>query len=176
MEKYINGIGKTIIGWDEILEGGLAPNAIVMSWRGEKGGIEAAKQNHDVIMTPGSHVYIDHSQTRNEDSVTIGGYTTVQKVYSYEPVPKELTETEAKHVLGAQANLWTEYIKNTKKVEYMIFPRVSALSEVLWSPKDARDWSKFEPRLLVQFKRYDLWGSNYSKAYFDPKSTAEPAK
>jgi hexosaminidase len=176
MEKYINGKGKTIIGWDEILEGGLAPNALVMSWRGEKGGIEAAKQNHDVIMTPGSHMYLDHTQTRAEDSVTIGGYTTVQKVYSYEPVPKELSEAEGKHVLGAQGNVWTEYMKNTKKVEYMIFPRLSALSEVLWSPKEKRDWNNFEPRLLIQFKRYDLWGNNYSKAYFDPRSTAEATK
>lgn len=170
MEKYINGKGKTIIGWDEILEGGLAPNALVMSWRGEKGGIEAAKQNHDVIMTPGSHVYLDHSQTKNEDSVTIGGYTTVQKIYSYEPVPKELAPAEGKHVLGAQGNVWTEYMGNPKKVEYMIFPRVSALSEVLWSPKEKRNWTDFEQRLLIQFKRYDLWGANYSKAYFDPKA------
>lgn len=176
MEKYINGKGKTIIGWDEILEGGLAPNALVMSWRGEKGGIEAAKQNHDVIMTPGSHVYLDHSQTKNEDSVTIGGYTTVQKIYSYEPVPKELTAAEAKHVLGAQGNVWTEYMKNTKKVEYMIFPRASALSEVLWSPKEQRNWADFEKRLQKQFKRYDLWGANYSKAYFDLKASISPAK
>ena len=176
MEKYINSKGKTIIGWDEILEGGLAPNAIVMSWRGEKGGIEAAKQNHDVIMTPGSHVYLDHSQTKNEDSVTIGGYTTVQKIYSYEPVPQELTAAEAKHVLGAQGNVWTEYMKNTKKVEYMIFPRVSALSEVLWSPKEQRNWADFEKRLQKQFKRYDLWGANYSKAYFDLKASITPTK
>lgn len=176
MEKYINGKGKTLIGWDEILEGGLAPNAVVMSWRGEKGGIEAAKQNHDVIMTPGSHVYLDHSQTKNEDSVTIGGYTTVQKIYSYEPVPKELTAAEAKHVLGAQGNVWTEYMKNTKKVEYMIFPRASALSEVLWSPKEKRNWTDFEKRLQTQFKRYDLWGANYSKAFFDLKASILPAK
>ncbi len=176
MEKYINGKGKTIIGWDEILEGGLAPNAIVMSWRGEKGGIEAAQQNHDVIMTPGSHVYLDHSQTKNEDSVTIGGYTTVQKTYSYEPVPKELTAAEARHVLGAQGNVWTEYMKNRGKVEYMIFPRASALSEVLWSPKELRNWPDFEQRLQVQFKRYALWGANYSKAFFDLKASIAPAK
>lgn len=176
MEKYINSKGKTLIGWDEILEGGLAPNAVVMSWRGEKGGIEAAQQNHDVIMTPGSHVYLDHSQTKNEDSVTIGGYTTVQKTYSYEPIPKELTEAEAKHVLGAQGNAWTEYMKYPSKVEYMIFPRASALSEVLWSPKEQRNWPDFEKRLQTQFKRYDLWGASYSKAYFDLKASITPAK
>ena len=165
MEKYINSKGKTLIGWDEILEGGLAPNAVVMSWRGEEGGIEAAKQNHDVIMTPGNFVYLDHSQSKKEDSVTIGGYTPVKETYSYEPIPKELSDTAAKHVLGAQGNVWSEYMGNTKKVEYMIFPRVSALSEVLWSPKDKRDWSSFETRLQTQVKRYDLWGANYNKAF-----------
>lgn len=174
MEKYINGKGKTIIGWDEILEGGLAPNAVVMSWRGEQGGIDAAKLNHDVIMTPGSHLYIDHSQTKNEDSVTIGGFLPIQRTYSYEPVPKELTPEQAKHILGAQGNVWTEYMKNTSKVEYMVFPRISAVSEVVWSPKEKRSWESFEPRLLVQFKRYALWGVNYSKAFFDPKANPAP--
>ncbi len=168
IEKYLNSKGRQIIGWDEILEGGLAPNATVMSWRGEKGGIEAAKQKHDVIMTPGGWMYFDHSQNKKEDSVTIGGYTTVQKVYSYEPIPKELSAEEAKYVLGAQANVWTEYIKNIPKLEYMIFPRISALSEVLWSSKEQRDWNSFEKRLQTEFKRYDWWKVNYSKAYFDP--------
>ena len=157
MEKYINGKGRTIIGWDEILEGGLAPNAIVMSWRGEEGGIAAAKQHHQVIMTPGSHVYFDHSQVKPDDSLTIGGFTSVRKVYSYEPVPKELTEAEAKYVMGAQANVWTEYITNPSKVQYQVFPRMSALSEVLWSPKQSRNWEDFEPRLNEQLKRYELW-------------------
>ena len=118
-------------------------------------------------MTPGSHVYFDHSQKKKEDSVTIGGYTTVQKVYSYEPIPKELNASQAKFVLGAQANVWTEYITNTRKVEYHIFPRVSALSEVLWSPKEGREWNDFEERLNSQFKRYELWGANYSKALLE---------
>jgi hexosaminidase len=165
MEKYINSKGKTLIGWDEILEGGLAPNAVVMSWRGEKGGIEAAKQNHDVIMTPGDFVYLDHSQLQKEDSVTIGGYTPVKETYSYEPVPKELSAAESKHILGAQGNVWTEYMGNTQKVEYMIFPRVSALSEVLWSPSEKRNWSDFETRLQQQCKRYTLWGTNYNKVF-----------
>lgn len=168
IEKYLNSKGKQIIGWDEILEGGLAPNATVMSWRGEEGGIEAAKQKHNVIMTPGSWMYFDHKQSKNEDSVTIGGYTTVQKVYSYDPIPKALSAEDAKYVLGAQANVWTEYMTNTSKVEYQIFPRMSALSEVLWTPKEQKNWPNFEKRLLNQFKRFDWLGFNYSKAYFDP--------
>jgi hexosaminidase len=176
IEKYLNSKGKTLIGWDEILEGGLAPNAVVMSWRGEQGGIDAAKQNHDVIMTPGNPVYFDHTQSQNEDSVTIGGYNPIENVYAYEPIPKELNDEQAKHVLGAQANIWTEYMKNTKKVEYMLFPRIAALSEILWSQKENRDWKDFEKRLMGQFKRYDLWNVNYSKAYFDLKATVLPIK
>lgn len=174
MEKYLNSKGRILIGWDEILEGGLAPNAVVMSWRGEAGGIEAAKQKHHVIMTPGNPVYFDHSQSENEDSVTIGGYNPVEKVYAYEPIPKELNGEEGKYVLGAQANLWCEYVKNTKKVEYMIFPRIAALSEVLWSKKEDKNWADFEKRLMTQFKRYELWKANYSKAYFDLKATVMP--
>ena len=166
MEKYLNQKGKTLIGWDEILEGGLAPKAIVMSWRGEAGGIAAAKEKHEVIMTPGNPVYFDHTQTRTEDSVTIGGYNPLTKVYAYEPIPKELTEEEAKYVLGAQANVWTEYMKNEQKIEYMLFPRLSALSEVLWSPKEKRNWNDFENRLKTQYKRYPLLQTNYSKPYF----------
>jgi hexosaminidase len=174
MEKYVNSKGRQIIGWDEILEGGLAPNAAVMSWRGEKGGIAAAQQHHTVIMTPTTYVYLDYAQKRNEDSVVIGGYLPVENVYKYEPLPAALTEAEQKYILGAQANVWTEYMGNPSKVEYMIFPRLSALSEVLWSPKNLRDWSDFEKRLLVQFKRYDLWKSNYSRAYFDLKVSVLP--
>jgi hexosaminidase len=175
MEKYINSKGKTLIGWDEILEGGLAPNAVVMSWRGEKGGIEAAKEKHEVIMTPTSHVYFDYSQTENEDSLVIGGYLPVEKVYSYEPIPAELNPEQAKYVLGAQANVWTEYMNNPRKVEYMLFPRLTALSEVLWSPKENRDWQDFEKRLPALFKRYDLWKANYSKAFYDLKAVVLPS-
>ena len=174
MEKYINGKGKTIIGWDEILEGGLAPNAIVMSWRGEGGGIQAAKENHYVIMTPGNPVYFDHTQSENEDSVTFGGYNPIEKVYGYEPIPAALNEQQGKFILGAQANLWSEYMTNTRKVEYMLFPRLAALSEILWSPKEKKSWTDFEKRLPTQFKRYDLWKVNYSKAYFDLKATVTP--
>ena len=175
IEKHVNSKGRKIMGWDEILEGGLAPNAAVMSWRGEKGGIAAANQNHNVVMTPSSHLYFDFAQTRLEDSVTIGNYLPIEKVYAYDPIPKELSANEAGFILGGQANLWTEYMKNNKKVEYMALPRMSALSEILWSPKDDRSFSEFEPRLLTQLKRYDLWGANYSKALYEIKSTITPA-
>jgi hexosaminidase len=176
MEKYINSKGKKIIGWDEILEGGLAPNATVMSWRGEAGGIAAAKQKHEVIMTPTTYVYFDYSQTLNEDSVTIGGYLDLEKVYNYEPLPKELSEAESKYISGAQANLWTEYVKYPAKVEYMIFPRMTALCEVIWSPKGKRSLIDFEKRLQAQFKRYDLWRTSYSRSYFGLKSEILPTE
>ena len=175
MEKYINKKGKTLIGWDEILEGGLAPNAVVMSWRGENGGITAAKEKHQVIMTPTTYVYLDYSQSENEDSVVIGGYLPVEKVYSYDPVPAALNEEQGKYILGAQANVWSEYMNNPRKVEYMIFPRLSALSEAFWSQKEKKNWDDFEKRLLIQFKRYDLWKTNYSRAYFDLKATVLPS-
>ena len=174
IEKYLNTKGKNIIGWDEILEGGLAPNATVMSWRGEAGGIEAAKQGHTVIMTPGKPVYFDHSQSKNEDSVTIGGYNSIEDVYAYEPIPAALNSQQAKYVLGAQANIWTEYMKNERKVEYMLFPRIAALSEVLWSPKEKRNWNDFEKRLPTIFENLEKQKINYSKAYYDLKATVLP--
>ncbi len=167
IEKYINTKGKKIIGWDEILEGGLAPNAAVMSWRGEKGGITAAKQGHEVVMTPGSHCYLDHSQSKNEDSVTIGGYLPIETVYSYDPVPAALSAVEAKFILGAQGNVWSEYMENTSKVEYMLFPRLAALSEVLWTFKNNKNWENFEKRIPMIFKRLDKQKLKYSKAYYD---------
>ena len=175
IEKYLNSKGKKLIGWDEILEGGLAPNAVVMSWRGETGGIEAAKQKHEVIMTPGNPVYFDHSQSENEDSITIGGFNPIEKVYAWDPVPAELSPEEGKYILGAQANVWTEYMDNPGKVEYMIFPRMAALSEVLWSKKENRNWSAFEKKLSTQFNRYALWKAGYSKAYYDIKAKVLPA-
>ena len=175
MEKYINSKGKKLIGWDEILEGGLAPNATVMSWRGEAGGIEAAKQKHNVIMTPTTYVYLDYAQSKNEDSVTIGGYINLEKVYNYEPIPKELTAEQGKYIIGVQANVWTEYMKYPSKVEYMIFPRVAALSEVVWSPKEGKNWNDFQKRLPAQLKRYDLWKTHYSKAFFDLRAAISPS-
>lgn len=164
IEKYLNDHGRKIIGWDEILEGGLAPNATVMSWRGEEGGIAAASDNHDVIMTPGGWMYFDHTQTKHEDSVTIGGFTPLEKVYGYHPVPAKLDPSKAKFVLGAQANVWTEYMAYPSKVEYMIFPRMSALSEVLWTPENRKDWNRFKNSLPLIFNRYNLWGTNYFKS------------
>jgi hexosaminidase len=161
MEKYINSKGKTLIGWDEILEGGLAPNAVVMSWRGEKGGIEAAKERHTVIMTPTTYVYFDYSQTIHDDSLTIGGFIPLEKVYKYEPIPTELPVENGRYILGGQANIWTEYMPTPSKVEYMMFPRVTALSEVLWSPESVRNWDDFQKRLPYELKRYDLWGTHY---------------
>jgi hexosaminidase len=162
IEKYLNSKGKTIIGWDEILEGGLAPKAIVMSWRGEKGGIEAIKQNHDVIMTPSEYVYFDFSQSKIKDSITQIYSTSVQKLYNYEPIPKEISDGEAKYVLGSQGCVWTEYMKNSKKVEYQVFPRLSALCEVLWSQKNRRDWKDFKNRIKIQIRRYEMWNLNYN--------------
>lgn len=162
MERYILGKGKTIIGWDEILEGGLAPNATVMSWRGEKGGIAAAKAGHDVIMTPYSHVYFDYYQGPPENEpVAIGGDLPVTKVYTYEPIPKELTPEEHKYVLGAQANLWTEFIPTTSHAEYMVLPRMTALSEVLWSNPEGREWQEFSGRLETLFPRFKNLEWNY---------------
>ncbi|MDX5436514.1 MAG: family 20 glycosylhydrolase, partial [Pontibacter sp.] len=139
------------------------------------GGIAAAQQNHYVIMTPGSHLYLDHSQSQREDSVTIGGFTSVEKTYSYNPVPKELTAEQAKYVMGAQGNVWTEYMKSPAKVEYQIFPRMSALSEAVWTAPENKNWNDFEQRLLTQFKRYDLWGANYSKALYDINAQVTPS-
>ncbi len=167
VERYLNSKGRKLIGWDEILEGGLAPNAAVMSWRGEEGGIEAAKQSHYVVMTPGSHCYLDHYQDSPEtEPLAIGGFTPLEKIYSYEPVPEALTSEEAKYIMGAQGNVWTEYMKSPSHVEYMVYPRAAALSEVVWSPKKERDYSGFLVRLREMTKRYDHYGINYSRAAF----------
>ncbi|GAA4330026.1 glycoside hydrolase family 20 protein [Flaviaesturariibacter amylovorans] len=174
LEKHINARGRTMMGWDEILEGGLAPNAVVMSWQGERGGIEAAKQQHYAVMTPGKPLYFDHSQTRTDDSLVWGGFNPLDSVYAYEPIPAVLDSAAARYIVGAQANLWTEYVSNPAKVEYMIFPRMSALSEVLWSPKEARNWPSFRNRLLTQFGRYAQWGASYSKAFYDLRGTLAP--
>lgn len=167
MERFINAKGKRLIGWDEILEGGIAPEATVMSWRGVAGGVEAAKQGHDVIMTPGSHCYFDHYQgPQNEEPLAWGGYTPLSKVYTFDPTVDTMTEAEAKHVLGGQANLWSEQIKTTDHSEYMIFPRLAALSETLWSTKESRNWEDFSARIETMFKRYDLMDINYAKSSY----------
>ncbi|WP_308991340.1 glycoside hydrolase family 20 protein [Mariniflexile litorale] len=167
IEKYINSKGKSLIGWDEILEGGLAPEATVMSWRGTKGGFEAAEQGHDVIMTPESHCYFNFYQgPQNEEPTAFNAYTPLSKVYQFDPVVEGMTETQANHVLGGQANLWSEYITTNEDSEYMIFPRLAALSETLWSTKTSRNWENFSKRLETQFERYDNLGINYAKSAF----------
>lgn len=167
MEQFVNSKGKSIIGWDEILEGGLAPNALVMSWRGETGGIAAAKAHHRVIMTPENPLYLNHSQTRNEDSITQGGYNPIENVYAYDPVPAILDSSERNFIWGAQGNMWSEYLNNTSKLEYMLFPRISALSEVLWTEPNQKDWNNFVQRLPLLMELYQHWGVHYSRAYYD---------
>jgi hexosaminidase len=167
-EQMLAKHGKKLIGWDEILEGGLAPSATVMSWRGIEGGIAAAKSGHDAIMTPGSHVYLDYYQSDPAgEPLAIGGLTTLEKTYSYEPVPPELNPEEAKHILGPQANLWTEYISTSQMVEYMVYPRACALAEVAWSGKDKKNWPGFVQRLRAHFDRLDAMGVHYANSYFD---------
>lgn len=164
IEEFLNANGRKLIGWDEILEGGLAPEATVMSWRGEEGGIAAAQQGHDAIMTPGHSLYFDHYQSDPENEpVAIGGMTTLEDTYAYEPVPDTLTAEEARHILGAQGNVWTEYMNSPEKVEYMVFPRMLALSEVVWSPKAARDWARFTERLPAHLRRLDVLDVNYRR-------------
>ena len=145
IEKFVNSKGRSIIGWDEILEGGLSPNATVMSWRGEAGGIAAAQQNHDVIMTPGSGgLYLDAAQGKlSDEPVGIGGYSPLKKTYSYNPTPPSLTPDQQKHILGAQANLWTEYIPTEAKADYMLLPRLLAVSELNWTPLANKNFNDF---------------------------------
>ncbi len=167
VEKLLNAKGKTIIGWDEILEGGLAPNAIVMSWRGEKDGIAAAKQKHYVVMTPGKPLYFDHYQTKlKNDSLAIHGYNPFKAVYEYNPIAKELDSLRlGNYVLGAQGNVWTEYMASEAKVEYMVFPRIAALAEVLWC-KEKLPYKNF--KIVVKEKvlpYYRLWKVNYCKVW-----------
>ena len=168
MEKYINSKGKQIIGWDEILEGGLAPNATVMSWRGTKGAVEAAKEDHNVILTPQSHCYFDHYQSTNENEpLAIGGFLPLKKVYGFNPIPKELTKEEATYVLGAQGNIWTEYMPTSKQVEYMAFPRMIALSEVVWSKSTNKNYDNFIERLESFNERLDVMNVNYANHLYE---------
>ena len=176
MEKYINSKGKKVIGWDEILEGGLAPDATVMSWRGTKGGIEAAEQGHDVIMTPDSHCYFNFYQgPQNEEPLAFDAFIPLSKVYEFDPVVPTMTPEQAKHILGGQANLWSEYLTNPDDSEYMIFPRLAALAEAVWSPKEVRNWKGFINRLPSLLNRFDYLGINYAKSAYlvIPSSTAD---
>lgn len=175
IEKFLNSKRRQIIGWDEILDGGLAPNATVMSWRGLEGGIAAAKQHHNVIMVPTSHLYFDYYQTTDVDNepLGIGGYVPIEKVYSFEPVPKELTAEEQKYIIGTQANLWTEYIPNSNHVEYMVLPRIAALCEVQWTMPEKKNYELFLHRLSSLMKLYKQLGYNYATHVTDIASKVE---
>ena len=169
--------GRKIIGWDEILEGGLAPNATVMSWRGIGGAIEAAKSNHDAIMTPVSYCYFDYYQTDKTDKepLAIGGYVPVERVYSFNPYPDALNKEQQKHILGVQANVWTEYIKTFKHVQYMVLPRFAALAEVQWEdPAKPKDYNQFLQRLMRLLPIYQLEGYNYAKHIFNLRAEIKP--
>jgi hexosaminidase len=163
MEKFITAQGRTLIGWSEIREGGLAQNAVVMDWIG--GAVEAASAGHDVIMSPTKFCYIDYYQSTNKtaEPKAIGGYVPLSKVYSFDPIPAKLAPEDRAHILGAQCNLWTEYIPNFKQAQYMIFPRLCAMAEVTWSPAAARNWQSFNERLPSQLQRFDAAGVNYRK-------------
>lgn len=162
IEKFLNNRGRLLIGWDEILEGGLAPNAAVMSWRGEAGGIEAASNGHNVVMSPGFALYFDHYQADpSAEPLAIGGFSPLEKVYAYEPIPESLVPWRIHHVMGAQANVWTEYMKSADHVEYMVFPRLMALAERVWSPKTQRDFADFQARLRPQYHILDQLNVNY---------------
>lgn len=156
MDTWLTAKGRRLIGWDEILEGGLAPGATVMSWQGEAGGIAAAKAGHDVVMAPNSHTYFDHYQAKSGEPFAIGGFLPLEKVYSYEPVAAGIPADKAKHVLGAQGQLWTEYMPDPNRVMYMAWPRLSALAEVVWSPKAGRDFKDFQNRLKTQYRRFEI--------------------
>lgn len=168
IDKFITSKGRKLMGWDEILEGGLSPNATVMSWRGTKGGVEAAQQNHDVVMSPNSFFYLDYYQADPKtEPIAIGGNLLLSKCYSFEPNLPELTEEQAKHVIGIQANMWTEYVADLPYAEYMTYPRALALAEVAWSPKAAKDYEWFKNRVKAQMPLLDSRKVNYCKAFLN---------
>lgn len=168
VEEFLNENDRQIIGWDEILEGGAAPNATVMSWRGTDGGVQAAKLRHNVVMTPNTYLYFDYYQSEDTQTepLAIGSYVPLERVYDFEPVPDTLDNDSKKYILGAQANLWTEYISDFKQVEYMLLPRLDALSEVQWTRPENKNWVSFLDRLQHNIQVYDLKGYNYGKHIF----------
>ena len=169
-----------MIGWDETLEGGLAPNATVMSWRGEAGGIEAARQHHPVIMTPNTYLYFDYYQTKDvaNEPEAIGGYLPLERVYGYEPMPRELSPEEQKYIIGVQANLWSEYMPTYRQMEYMELPRMAALAEIQWAQPEKKDYKKFLKRLVRLIDHYDALGYNYARHIYEvnPKYIVDTVK
>lgn len=169
MEKYINSKGHEIIGWDEILQGGLAPNAKVMSWLGEEGGIKAAQQHHEVVMAPYPKYYLDYWQADpDSEPLAMGGPTLLRTMYDYNPVPEVLTPEEQKYIIGVEGCVWTEYMPTPARVEYMAWPRMAAIAEAGWTDGEKKDWDGFTHRLETQFERYDGIGLGYCKAFFNP--------
>lgn len=175
-EEFLNSKGRKMIGWDETLEGGLAPNATVMSWRGEAGGIEAAKQHHDVVMTPNTYLYFDYYQSKDTETepMAIGGYLPMERVYSYEPMPKSLSPEEQKYIVGVQANLWTEYIPDFKQVQYMVLPRMAALCESQWCAPEKKNYEAFLQRVSRLVNIYAKNGWNYATHIFDVMLDLKP--
>ena len=167
VSDYLKSKNKSIVGWDEILDGGASEDAIIMNWRGEKIGIEAARKNHKVIMTPERPLYLNFQQSSNEDSLTQGSLNTLEAVYNFDPVPELLNPEERKLIIGTQANFWTEYISNPRKLEYMAFPRLSAFAEVAWTNPQNKNWENFERHIPKIMQRYKLLGINYSDAFYD---------
>ena len=172
IEKFLNSKGRNVIGWDEILEGGIAPNATIMSWRGETGGLEAARQGHDAIMTPNTYLYLDYYQSKDiaNEPFGIGGYLPVEKCYSYEPYPAGMSDEEKAHIIGVQANVWTEYIATEDHVHYMMLPRMTALAEVQWCNADRKDWDRFYNAADYFCSIYEMMGYNYAKHILQVKS------
>ena len=167
IDEFLTSRGKTLVGWDEILEGGLSPNATVMSWRGVQGGIEAARQGHNVIMTPTHYAYFDFYQgPPDSEPLAIGGYLPLEKVYEFEPIPRELEGDAARFVIGAQANVWTEYMKSDSHAEYMIFPRLLAMSEVVWSPAESKKYEAFLTRAAPSVARLEAQGCHVARHAF----------
>ena len=175
VEKFLNAKGRKIIGWDEILEGGIAPNATIMSWRGEAGGIEATRQGHDAIMTPNTYFYLDYYQSQDieNEPFGIGGYLPVERCYSYEPYAESMTPEQTAHILGVQANLWTEYIAEPDHLFYMLLPRLAALSEVQWCNADRKDWGRFSDAVVELCKVYEIMGYDYASHVLQVKGKVE---
>lgn len=169
VSEFLRENGRRVIGWDEILDADFDDDAIIMSWRGEEGGIAGATRGHDVVMTPYQYLYFDYYQTTDTDNepIAIGGYLPLEKVYTYEPVPAVLTDEQKEHIVGVQANVWTEYIPTFEQVEYMALPHMAALSELQWTDGKNKDYENFKVRLLPMLQRYDRYGYKYSTRAFD---------
>ena len=175
MAKVVESRGRCVIGWDEILVGNVSETAIIMSWRGTEGGIEAARKGHDVIMAPSSHLYFDYYQSEDiaSEPMCIGGYLPVERVYEFQPLPEELTPEQQKHIIGVQANIWTEYIASFRHVQYMAMPRMDALTELQWNNPQERDFEAFVERCRKMAQLYDLYHYNYAKHIFNPQVWAD---